>query len=175
MTDVSLDIETLGTEEGAIVLSIGAVEFDTQSDKMIDTFYVNIDVISSLNFGLIANKDTVDWWSDQERDKAHDMLLEDQRPLPTALLMFSDWLTRIGPQNIWAKPPKFDCGLLEAAYRATNIPVPWDHRKPLCVRTAIRMSGINEKEIPFSGTEHNALDDAIHQAKIVQRSFGVVL
>lgn len=175
MTDVSLDIETLGTEEGAIVLSIGAVEFDTQSDKMFDTFYVNICTISSLNHGLKHDERTVAWWNDQERETAYHMLLEDQRPLPTALLMLSDWLARIGPQNIWAKPPKFDCGLLEAAYRAANIPVPWDHRKPLCVRTAIRMSGINEKEIPFSGTEHNALDDAIHQAKIVQRSFGVVL
>lgn len=175
MTDVSLDIETLGTEEGAIVLSIGAVEFDTASNQLIDTFYVNIDVISSLNFGLVADKSTVEWWSDQERDVAHDMLLIDPLPLPTALMKLSEWLERVQPQNIWAKPPKFDCGLLEAAYRATNIPVPWDHRKPLCVRTAIRMSGINEKEISFVGVEHYALDDAIHQAKIVQQSFGVVL
>ena len=43
MTDrVMLDIETLGTDPGAAVLSIGACRFDTAAGKPEDTFEASI-------------------------------------------------------------------------------------------------------------------------------------
>lgn len=167
--DVSIDIETLGTARGSVILSIGAVVFDPNGNTHSQPFYRNISTLSCLTAGLTIDPGTVEWWSSPERDAPRSYLVNgDVWSLRDALSDLSDWGGLTDMVNIWAKPPLFDIGLLEAAYEAVNIPVPWSHRQPLCVRTAIRMSGIDEKTIPFVGVPHFATDDAIHQAKIVQ-------
>ncbi len=167
MSDVSIDIESLGTEPGAVILSIGAVVVDIDAGTVSNTFQRNITVMSSLMAGLTTDSETIKWWSDPARDEARSYLSADQVSLRDALNDLSAWLVYNGMTHIWAKPPKFDIGLLEAAYRACNLPIPWTHRQPLCVRTAIRWSGLDEKSIAFAGVEHVATDDAIHQAKIL--------
>lgn len=167
MSDVSIDIESLGTEPGAVILSIGAVVVDIAAGTVSNAFSRNITIMSSLMAGLTTDPETIKWWSDPARATARGYLSGDQVSLPFALTALSVWLEKNGMTHIWAKPPKFDIGLLEAAYRACGLPIPWTHRQPLCVRTAIRWSGLDEKSIAFAGVEHVATDDAIHQAKIL--------
>jgi hypothetical protein len=167
MSDISLDIETLGTSVGAVVLSIGAVRFDLKSGTFYDEFYVNIDPLSSILQGMTTDADTIKWWADPERDEARKYLKADQKPLADALEEFGKWCRVAESKNIFAKPPAFDCALTERAYQMVGQPVPWTHRQPLCVRTVIRWTGFDDKSIPFKGVEHYALDDAKHQARIV--------
>lgn len=167
MSDVSIDIESLGTEPGAVILSIGATVIDIATGVWHSPFYRNIDIMSSLMAGLTTDPETIKWWSDPARDEARSYLSADQVPLRDALDSLSTYLAINGMTHIWAKPPKFGIGLLEAAYRACDLDIPWSHRQPLCVRTALYWSGLDEKSIPFVGVEHNALDDAVHQAKII--------
>jgi hypothetical protein len=167
MSDVSIDIESLGTEPGAVILSIGAVVVDIAAGTVSNLFSRNITVMSSLMAGLTTDPETIAWWADPARDNARGYLSGNQVSLTFALTGLTAWLENNDMTHIWAKPPKSDIGLLEAAYRACKLPIPWTHRQPLCVRSAIRWSGLDEKTIAFSGVEHVATDDAIHQAKIL--------
>ena len=64
MSRIMVDLETLGTAPGSVILSIGAVRFDVEKG-LLDEFYVNIDVESSQRLGLTIDGDTVMWWLKQ--------------------------------------------------------------------------------------------------------------
>lgn len=169
MLDVSIDIETLGTTPGAVILSIGAVSFSPDHHNPEGCFYRNIDTLSSLMRGMTVDSETVEWWRDPKRDKARAFLGSDEASLDDTLREFTGWFRNIGEvRHVYAKPPSFDCVLIEDAFRRCGLPVPWTFRQPRCVRTALTWSGFDEKTVPFIGVEHYALDDAIHQARVVQ-------
>lgn len=59
----SVDIETLSTAVNAAVLSIGAVEFDPLSGKILREFYHELDL--SEQPGRHIDTNTVQWWFKQ--------------------------------------------------------------------------------------------------------------
>jgi DNA polymerase III epsilon subunit-like protein len=70
MTDrVMVDIETLGLDPGAAILSIGAVRFDT--DGLGATFERNIGLESCQEAGLTIDAGTLEWWLQQDADAQH--------------------------------------------------------------------------------------------------------
>ena len=64
MNNVMLDLETLGTSPGCIILSIGAVFFD--KNGLGQEFYQTIDVQSSIDAGLTMSGGTFKWWMGQQ-------------------------------------------------------------------------------------------------------------
>lgn len=164
---ISLDIETLGREPGCVILSIGAVAFDPRG-SLYDRFSVNISPMSSMTVGFTTDPETVEWWSHDDLKAARDALETDQRPIDIALGLFSEWVASTTATEIWAKPPQFDCAIVEKACRMCNVTVPWDHRAPRDLRTLLAVSGFSDKDMTFDGIEHVALDDALYQARVVQ-------
>lgn len=158
-TRIMVDIETLGLEPGAAILSIGAVWFDARGVE--DTFYRSVSRESCERVGLTVDEDTVEWW--QEQDEAAQEVLEDGDNIHDVLFDFSRWFD--DADEIWANSPSFDCEMLEAAYGAVDLVEPWEYYQERDVRTI--------KELPIApeleqdGTEHDALDDATYQARIV--------
>ena len=65
--DVMIDIETLGTDPGSVILSIGAVEFDLKTGKTGEEFYQWIDLESSSNKGFSVSAGTIKWWMMQNK------------------------------------------------------------------------------------------------------------
>jgi len=160
-TRIMLDIETLGIEPGAAILSIGACTFDT--DGVGETFYRSIDLESCQDRGLAIDADTLQWWLDQDADAREQ--LQGGVPLATALSELRDFLDTAEYEELWANSPKFDMGHLEAAYDALDWTVPWAFYELRDVRTVKELPGA--PGIEQDGVEHNALDDAIHQANVV--------
>ncbi|EOK2527909.1 3'-5' exonuclease [Escherichia coli] len=64
-----------------------------------------------------------------------------------------------------------DCVILRNSYSLTGQPVPWQWWNDRDVRTIVELGKVigfdPKRDMPFKGTRHNALDDAIHQAKYV--------
>jgi hypothetical protein len=174
----SLDIETLGTTVGSAIVSIGCVEFDPLSERLGETFYSGVNVESCLRNGLTMDAHTVFWWL-QQSDEARKALVatqvKDRQLLSDVLLNFGGYLSRVMPvsgaseKRIWAKGPSFDAALLEHACKESGVPVPWKYNEPRCVRTIVESA--MDPEVQFQGTEHNALDDAIYQARCVQEAY----
>lgn len=158
-----VDIETLGTEPGAVILSIGAVKFD--EDELGETFYGEITKQSCEDHGLVIEADTLDWWLSQD-DDAQEVLTEGGHKLEDVLRGFTTFYE--GCETIWANAPTFDCRHLKVAYEAIGWDIPWSFRDERCFRTLKALPGAITEPGDWDGTAHDALDDARWQARVTQ-------
>lgn len=162
---VMLDLETWGTGNKAVVASIGACKFD--GDNIIDAFHVGVDPVSCQAFGLDINAETILWWMDPERRDALDEWLKLERiDLASALLGFDLWCKN-PPEvvAIWGNGSTFDNVIMRSAYEATGQEYPVRFWQDRCYRT---MKNLTSTKMVRQGTHHNALDDAVSQAKHLQ-------
>jgi len=155
---VMIDIETLGLEPGAAILSIGAVKFDT--DGLGDELYHEISLESCQDAGLQIDAGTLEWWLDQ--DDSVTGILTGGADLRDALGDL--WSFCEDVDEVWANSPSFDCEMLETAVHAVGMTEPWEYHQERDVRTLRSLPGVPELEMV--GDEHDALDDAKHQARI---------
>jgi hypothetical protein len=165
---VMVDLETWGTKAGNAIRSIGACVFDPATGKLGDEFYANITDASCEAYGLTKLPSTVQWWA-QQAAAAQAALQTEQRDLGEVLLDFRAWFLQRG-SCVWGYGANFDPVLLEAAFEACLIDVPWDFWNVRCCRTVLAIA--NRKPERFAKeTKHNALDDAKAQARAVAAAF----
>jgi hypothetical protein len=164
--NVMLDLETWGNGNKAAIISIGACKFD--KDDILDCFHVGVDPASCDAFGLEMDADTIMWWIDPDRDEARREWLKLERiDLASALLGFDLWCkTGPTPIAIWGNGSTFDNIILRSACEATGLNYPVSFRQDRCYRT---MRDLTDKAMVREGTHHNALNDAVSQAKHLQR------
>ncbi|SER58496.1 3'-5' exonuclease [Rhizobium sp. NFR03] len=160
MRDLMIDIETLGSRPGSVILSIGAVTFDAETGQLGDEFYSAIDPETAVSIGLTTDVATMMWWMKQSED-ARRAAFCGERHLAPVLIEFAEFVRSADASRVWAKPPSFDLVLLEAAFRACILPVPWHFRTHRDCRTIFDLTNTKQPDV---GTAHNALDDAKGQA-----------
>ena len=172
MSDIMLDIETLGTRSTSVILSIGAVEFDKTS--VLSTFHRRIDVDSCLRQGLTVDGRTIAWWMDQS-DEARALMQVPGEPLHDVLVDFRDafdWYNKA----VWCNGASFDFPIIENALHQCGLQLPWayyntrDYRtlKNLVPRTTYNSLRVRPQ------TAHDALGDAVAQAKTLQALLGYI-
>lgn len=165
MRDVMVDLETLGTIPGSIVVSIGAVFFD-EMEVAEWGFYRAISRAASENFKLTANPLTEAWWEEQS-EEARKVLTDPAAISPrTALEHFNDWLSaNADPTEIrmWGNGANFDNPLLAVLYDRVMLKPSYKFYNERCYRTV--KNQYPDIKLQRTGTYHNALDDARCQAK----------
>lgn len=159
MIQVMVDLETMSQKSNAAIASIGAVKFE--NGLIIDKFYCTVDIKSCKDVGLNIQKETVEWWSKQN-PAALAELRKNNISIQEALDNFREWY---GKKSLWtwSNGAGFDNVILENAYRAIGEDTPWKFYDSRCYRTVKAIINIEEEE--RQGTHHNALDDAVHQAR----------
>jgi hypothetical protein len=175
MRELMLDLETLGTSSHAVVVSIGAVQFDITNDEMIgDLYYRNVDADSCVKAGLkIDGGCVVDFWFKQN-DAARHALLDNKKSLFDACTEFGDFMKRNKIETIWGNGSSFDCVIIRNAFEAVGVPFPipfWGDRD---VRTLVQLGrklGLKTDKTERIGTAHNALDDAKWQVSYTTQIF----
>ena len=168
-TDCMIDLETLGTKPGCVILSIGAVLFDLDTGEIGDTFYSPISKSSCLIHGLTIDPVTVEWWARRDNTDAYAVIADANSPcappLMCVLASFSEWLimhsVSRADRRIWGNGAAFDQPILAEAYRLAGIQLPWVFWNEMCFRTIKNL----RPDIPMekSGVQHNALADAQQQ------------
>jgi len=158
---VMLDIETLGTDPGCVILQVGAVRFGR--DGIGAEFDESPDIVSCELNGLTIDAETLRWWMAQDHN---DEMLLDGRGLELVLSDFADWYG--DADELWCKGPDFDAAILNAAYDAVGVEPPWDYWQTRDVRTIEALPV--DVEVEHGGVEHDALDDARHQARLVSET-----
>lgn len=153
--DLVMDIETLGTHPGCVILEIGADIWEGGT-KPAETFHAGLDYQASLRAGFTVEPGTWKWWQDDPNRRLNlNSLLKpplfDSNDCPRTdyftdikdgLLAFHDFVKGHDPlMNIWCKGPSFDAVILEAAYDRLNLPIPWAYWNLRDVRTAIELAG----------------------------------
>ena len=163
--NLSVDLETYGTRPDAAILSIGAVPFDLTTGALGKLFYINVDLQNAIEEGGTVDDATVNWWKTQKAE-TFEALKVDAVPIRYALAAFTSYCDSLGKKSeifIWGNGADFDNVILTSAYRNVNMPIPWGKYNNRCYRTVKSM--YPTIKIVREGTYHNALDDAVSQAK----------
>ena len=170
-TDVMVDLETLGTAPGSVILSIGAVAFN---EAQPETEWLTLDikpisVASSRRYGLTVDEDTLSWWLRQE-DAALVLLRDCLTPaaanLHDAVKKLRDWYP-VGAR-MWGNGADFDNVLLKCACDAVGVKLPYGYNANRCYRTMRNEFKDKVEEAAFQGLRHDALADAMHQTRHLQ-------
>ena len=167
-----LDLETYGTRAGCAIRSIGAVVFspyEPSKDGLSPVFYRNVTRVSCTKSRLHVDPDTEKWWTEQG-EEARDVLEVNQVHLKTACLEFNTWFRQNEATHVWSHGAVFDIPIYECVAHAVGFKAPWAYNAGRDTRTLFELVGLKTKDVPFVGIKHNALDDAIHQAKCVQKA-----
>lgn len=166
MTDCMIDLETLGTDPDAPVMSLGAVFFDTNTKTLGPTFYLPIDVKEQIKRGRKPSGDTLQWWMGQT-DAAKIVFKEQAKPTLFVLQTFAQWFKANGGKCfVWGNGSTFDISLMEDLFRMYGVECPWKYNKIQDLRTFKRFVA-KGAQVPKPAVAHHALEDAKTQAQYV--------
>lgn len=158
---VMVDLETLGNGSNSVIISIGAVAFDLdKTETFTDTFYSVINPQSCIDVGLKMDVSAVMWWMRQSEEarKAFD---KEGSPLSEVLNSFALWYPK--GAKFWGNGATFDNVILSNAYVACKMKKPWGYSDDRCYRTVKALyPDVKSERV---GVYHNAVDDAVTQAK----------
>lgn len=163
-----LDLETLATTPDAAILSIGAVRFDLDAGTVFDqsdTFYTAVSI--DYQPGRKITNSTLAWWFMQTAEAQEVFFDPTALPLNIALNALATW---VGPQpgitpKVWSNGADFYLPMLAHAYAQHGIDLPWQPYSGRCYRTYKNLRTARSVKVERTGEHHNALADAIFQAK----------
>lgn len=163
-----IDLETMGLNEDAPIVSIGAVIFDPRHFKVSnETFYVELDWRSQGR--CEPDSETKLWWSNQSNEAK--ISLEGKGVLEDALFDLQLFMPS-SDVKVWGNGPTFDITKLDHAYRQHNMDVPWKFWNIRDCRTIRDIYESKRGGLSVNGDTsgaHNALQDAVVQAELVCR------
>ena len=165
-TDIMVDLETLDTRSSAIILSIGACRVTGgEPDK---PFYRVVSVDSCVAIGMTESKSTRAFW-DKQPPEARAVFTDPNVSIETALVDFAGYIRSFGSNSVrlWGNGSDFDNTILTSAYDRLGSPTPWRFYNNRCFRTIRKLCGVDLQEPERLGTYHNALDDAMHQSRVL--------
>jgi exodeoxyribonuclease VIII len=190
--DLMVDLETMGTRPTAPVVSIGAVLFDPRGHDTWEglrkrAFLRLVDIEDAVKYGRVEGG-TLKWWLSNPDAAIKRLVDGSQVALKTALndlYLYAydrssastlDEAHRDLPTTsfVWAKSPDFDMKILEEAALATGLRHPFFFANYRCVRTLQDLAwpdGPDSRPNFNEGVHHDAADDAVAQALMVQAGY----
>lgn len=171
---VMIDLETMGTNPDSAIVSIGAVIFDPRTNKVgikpNTQFYRELDWEAQER---AVCPDTKLWWSKQSVQARS--ALNGLDCLEEELMALADWLPT--DCKVWGNGSIFDIAMLENAYRQYDIEIPWKFWNVRDCRTIKDLYEFSRGgwDKTAGGNAHNALHDAIYQAKYICTMWNKIL
>lgn len=183
--DLMVDIETLDTKPGGVILSIGALFFDRKTGLCPGEgmFHVELNIENQALWGGTVSKDTMDWWMRTDPEHIERVMSDEYQAANTvsvqdALTQLNEFCSKhylssqeFNLDGIWSQGD-MDQQMIAALYRkaALNLPnfkpdLPWPYWRFRDTRTAYDLANFDPKTVERTGRHHHALDDCIHQAK----------
>lgn len=163
-----LDLETMDTKPSAVILSIGAVEFNLDGPVAGREFYAVLETLPQVRAGRTESEATREWWSRQSAEARAVLVAEATEP-KQALLDFAEFWS--GADRLWSNGANFDGVLLTSSYQSFGLQVPWKFWQERCHRTLTDIyyslcgTGRPKKQVA-----HNALADARAQAEVAAKA-----
>lgn len=175
ITDIMIDVETLGLAVTAPIIQIGAVGFDRRTGKTRHKLLVNIEFEDAIQNGTIEGG-SLEWWFSQDEQARESLFSGDSVSLKEALLQLSRFFDMVSgegdePLKVWACGVVFDIGKIEHQMTRLSVPIPWDFRDIRDTRTIEDISPISRAlaiehttgNLSQCSIAHNALDDCLWQ------------
>jgi hypothetical protein len=175
MRDLMIDIETLGTEAGCVVLSFAAVLFGKEPIDIstMENIYFPMPLQKQLDVGLTVNADTLNWWSKQNNKLFADTMYAASSKSADELFInwtqqLHDMLASHGVQRVkrvWCNGANFDGVIAREAFKRLGYELPWSGFDERCFRTLKDLFPVTP---PKRIGAHNALEDCLYQIEIIQ-------
>ncbi|MEI7912011.1 MAG: 3'-5' exonuclease [Verrucomicrobiota bacterium] len=167
--NVMIDLETLGTRAGCVILEIGVVGFDEgDGPEDYETWESGLIALESCTLkGMHVAADTLKWWVRQAGFAG--MLggeVDFKEVIRTGCEFIAD--VRAEEARVWCWGASFDFPILKDALYRGKMPVPWEHWEERCARTLCQTLGVRR----IDQTAHRALADALGQTDAVLRALG---
>jgi len=193
--ELMVDIETLGINMGAPVITIGAVLFDpyasdSSEELLRRVFLRRIDISDAIAKADKIDGGTLRWWFEQTDAAIKALVGDDAVSAQEAFTdlyqychergafanekFFGDIRDFPKTNRYWAKDPDFDMRLMQHYYDLPDISAhqPWDFWSCRSVRTVQDLAwpegGLERPDFEVPGVAHDAGWDAITQAMTVQ-------
>lgn len=173
---ISFDLESLSLQPNAMILAIGAVEFDVVTGQLGTHFYRTIDITAKGGGGVI-DPSTVKWWVNQSLEARNRAFADPEAvPLAQALIDFSEWLGfddslaegEYPDLQMWARGDK-DGQWLACAYDGLGFKLPYQYWQLNDQRTITNLFPKKffdyGDSVAHDALAHDALADATAQAK----------
>lgn len=161
--DVMVDIETTGTDPAfASIRQIAAVKFNYATGEIGPMF----DRCLWMPASRFWEDSTFNWWQKMPELSAKiDIRAENPRQV---MEDFVAWAGQEYQPRFWAKPTTFDFSFIASYCRMYELDNPFHFRfaRDLNSFMAALAGGAEHqdmKHVPFVGSEHNAIDDCLHQ------------
>jgi exodeoxyribonuclease VIII len=162
-----VDLETMAVTPRAVILTLGAVIFDPYSDQILDQLYLKLDIDDQDKLGRDVDPNTLDWWAKQDSRVMEEAFSSDGRiSVVDGINAFHKFAW--GCDAFWSHGSVFDLIILEDIYRQLVKTPPWQFWQCRDTRTLFDLA---DPEMEKSVEQHNALFDAIRQAKGVQNVY----
>ncbi len=174
---VCVDIETMATVPGAVILEIGLVAFGPVMMKRGEMgtgteFSVEVALRAVDQQEREMDDDTLFWWVDRMKDGATMPGQHGGQTLRYALEWMCEWARKYVEEDAqwWAWGTDFDISILNDALRQFDMPAPWKYAKVRCARTLCAVAGVKRK----GEVQHIALEDARQEAVAVMEALTLV-
>lgn len=187
------DIETMGTSPTAPVLSIGAVLFDPLSSDTWEglhkrSFLRTIDIEDAVKHSSGIEANTLKWWLKQSDAAIKRLVMGELVGLQPALndlfkyaldrgsssALGAEWRSFPVATCFWANSPSFDYVILEHSAKSLGMKWPFFFSWYRDTRTLYDVAwpnGPDDRPQTNAGVHHDARDDAISQALMVQAAY----
>lgn len=175
MNHLMIDIESLDIRPSTVIISVGAVGFNEHGPYA--EHYWNLTWQTQIDMGRTVREDTIRWWFDQPDEARRALKLN---PCDISLMLVG--LRRVyndgGYERVWANGITFDIAALEHAFSQWSMEYPWKYNAPRDMRL-LRDLVPDYFEADFKlhtpkVDEHNALADAVWQAKYVVAALAAI-
>lgn len=158
-----VDLETMAKTSRSAIVQIGACFFDPETGSRVGReFEMNVDLQDCIDLGLETDGDTIAFWMKEPRKY---WLEGEVVNLEIALQALSEFVRQYKEEKlvVW-NHATFDAPILESAYQAVMMEMPFEYRSVRDIRTLYDIADYhpNKKENP---NPHSAIADCVFQAK----------
>lgn len=154
--NIMIDIETLGTRYGDVMLCAYTCMFNPEKRDVgnVKTFY--FDISQSLARGFKIEGDTLMWWLKEDSELLYEILQKgnfNQLEMEVERLFYEI----NGCDKVWCKGASFDFPILKAYFDSFRMKCPWEYHQERCLRHAFDFI-----EQDYVGKKHSK-DDVANQ------------
>jgi 3' exoribonuclease, RNase T-like len=170
VTNYMVDLETYGLKPDSVILSLGMCRFNWAGPGF--GFYQTYNPLTQ--YGRTKDLKTEAWWATQPNPPIHGTL-----DLRFGLEQFINLLQQNkfhtdDKIEIWAQGTDFDIIKLEHAMDSFGLEIPWGYNAKSDLRTLRKYNDDIYVGNITNAEKHNAMSDAIYQAKIASRILNIL-
>lgn len=167
---VMIDMETLDTATSTVILTIGAVIFDPMGSGIIDQIELRPTMDEQTDvYSRTVSDATLQWWSQQSPEAINEAMGDHDR------IPYKECMEKLAKfcwnrKAVWSNGSVFDVIIAESSFAELDIKTPWQFWSIRDCRTIYELAGVSLKDGGHV-TSHKAVEDAVHQAIVVQRAY----